>query len=228
MDINKKPDFIFFDWDGTLVDSYKALETSHNIVLSEYFGKPPLKKGLFKKYFGWQRHAVYRAIYGEDMAEEGRKHFEKVFARHHCEMVRVIDGAGDLLNILEALAIKAGIVSNKHGPFVRAEIKHQGWDKYLGVIVASGEAERDKPSSDPLLKAMKELKANKDTHNIWYVGDSITDAKCAEEAEIPFVLVDIEADNDGSEKKDKSELYDSAQLNFKNCTALKDYLLRLA
>ena len=32
----KKPDAILFDWDGTLVESLKAIHAAHNVVLTNF------------------------------------------------------------------------------------------------------------------------------------------------------------------------------------------------
>ncbi|HRQ62224.1 MAG TPA: hypothetical protein PLO23_12085 [Alphaproteobacteria bacterium] len=48
------PAAVFFDWDGTLVDSYGVLEAAHNHT-RKALGFDPLPEGAFASYFGKPR-----------------------------------------------------------------------------------------------------------------------------------------------------------------------------
>ena len=47
-----------------------------------------------------------------------------------------------------------GVVSNKAGAFLRAEVTHLGWGRYFGSVVGAGDAEADKPDPAPIHLAL--------------------------------------------------------------------------
>lgn len=161
------PKAIFFDWDGTLVDSFAFLEGAHKHVTG-HFGLPCPD---FHYYFGKPRDFIYQDIYG-DKAVEAEKLFSAYVTEHHAAQLKLIDGAEDLLSVTD---IPMGIVTNKRGDFVRREIEVFGWSDRFLTVVGAGEAEEDKPSAAPLAMAAEGFEPS----DIWYVGDSEADMECA-------------------------------------------------
>ena len=76
MDSLKKPKAIFFDWDGTLVNSLPFLTKAHNHVKS-LMGLPLFGDDRgFQHYLGMPRERVYNDIYGVERTPEAMKLFE--------------------------------------------------------------------------------------------------------------------------------------------------------
>lgn len=182
------PKAIFFDWDGTLVDSFAALEESHNRVLKSY-GETPSNPGWFFPYFGGEREVLYNAIYGAERAEEARHKFEAIFAANHCDWITLLDGAEEALTFLDELRIPYGVVTNKHPKFVTAEINHFGWADRFVSLVGAREAAKDKPSPDPLFLALERSGLGITPQDILFVGDTASDLSCAKLADAPCVFI---------------------------------------
>jgi phosphoglycolate phosphatase len=214
----KRPKAAFFDWDGTLVDSFTFLHKAHNHAQLT-LGIPQTSLDEFHVYFGRSREILYRDMYG-DKAEEARKHFETFVRGNHLKDLQPMDGAEELLRTLKKLSIPAGLVSNKKGDFIRAEVTNFGWDDYFVSIVGAAEAAQDKPSAAPLLLAIEKANITENRNDIWYVGDTETDLACAKEAGCPSVLVET-----SHEAVDYSGKY-SPVLVVKNCLELNEYLLQ--
>ncbi len=214
----KKPYAMFFDWDGTLVDSFSFLEQAHNDVLGK-FGMPLFEKGGFKQYFGKPREEIYPAIYA-DRAEEARGLFEDFVINNHKTLLEPMDGAYELLQTIHDLGIKIGVVSNKKSEFVNAEINHLGWRSFLVSVVGAREAEQDKPSPTPLILALKRAEIDGPIEDIWYVGDTIIDQKCAENAGSPFVYINHEGEVGNDILKTEPDVVAD------NCFALSDFMLQ--
>ena len=213
-----KPDAIFFDWDGTLVDSYSFLNDAHSHVLTS-FGFEPFKDDEFKLYFGKPREILYRQIY-KDHFEEAKIRFEKyVFENNH--KIQFLEGADNLLEALHQKQYLMGVVSNKKGSFILREIENFGWQKYFTSIVGAGEASEDKPSSAPLKMATERADIDLKTHHVWYVGDTETDLKCAKEAGCPAIFMD---GHDNAEKWIKEH---QPALVIKECRELQEILVAL-
>ncbi len=183
----KRPQAIFFDWDGTLADSYSFLENAHNYVLRT-LGRTEFQDNEFETYFGQPRQKIYGELYGEEEAQ-AQKHFEAFVTKHHRTLLKPVPQAGEFLSLLKTLDLMAGIVTNKHPDFVTREIEGFGWTSHFASIVGAGEAAQDKPSAGPLLLALERANFQGDSTDIWYVGDTITDYQCAQNAAAPFVYL---------------------------------------
>ena len=173
----KMPKAVFWDWDGTLADSYGFLNDAHNFTLTS-LGFAPFKEGEYKEYFGKPREILYPAIY-KDKGSEAMELFQG-YVLEHSHKVQVLPDSRDVLELFYQKNIPMGIVSNKKARFIAKELKHLGWEKYFKIVIGAGDAHSDKPSSAPLLLALEKMSLNND--NIWYVGDTENDLACAKDA----------------------------------------------
>lgn len=182
----QKPDAVFFDWDGTLVDSYAFLNDAHSHVLTA-LGFEPFRDGEFRQYFGKPREILYRTIY-KDKFEDAKALFE-IYVMENNHRIAFLDEADRVLETLHGLGVTMGVVSNKKASFIRKEIENFGWGRYFSSVVGAGEAKEDKPSAAPLLLALAQSGLAPETHHIWYVGDTENDLQCAAEAGCPSVFI---------------------------------------
>lgn len=172
----KMPSAVFWDWDGTLADSYGFLNDAHNFTL-EKLGFAPFKEGEYLKYFGKPRSILYPEIY-KDKCDDAVEIFQG-YVLKNTHKTQVLHGSREVLEIFYQKNITMGIVSNKKSNLIAKELKYLGWKQYFKVIIGSGDAHLDKPSGAPLLLALEE--AEIDNYNIWYVGDTENDLACAKE-----------------------------------------------
>ena len=214
----KYPKAVFFDWDGTLVDSYKFLHNAHNYA-QRALGIRECSIEEFGVYFGRPREILYKDMYGEQ-GEEAKGHFETYVRQNHLKDIIALPGAIDVLQTLKKLGIPTGVVSNKKGAFIRAEITNFGWDHFFVSIVGAAEAAHDKPSGAPLLLAIEKANIPHPPSDIWFVGDTETDLACAKEAGSPCIFVTTP-----HSEQPYSEKYSPA-LVVANCHALNDFLLQ--
>ncbi len=213
----KQPKAVFFDWDGTLADSFVFLRGAHSHVRNA-IGLPDLTQEQFDGYFGMPRELLYKEIYGDE-GEKAKALFEAYVMANH-KQLEPMPGAVELLKAITNMNILMGAVSNKKGDFIREEIKHFGWQEHFVSIVGAGDAENDKPAADPLLLALKKGGIDHDLADIWYVGDTETDLKCAQEAGCPSVFLQHKDDDGGL-----IETYNPV-LTIRNCHELREFLLQ--
>lgn len=212
------PKAVFFDWDGTLVDSFAFLHGAHNYVRSE-FGMEAFTLDTFAHYFGQPREKLYADIYGADRIEEAKGHFESyVTANHHT--IKPIDGAHDVLQAFSDTGIPMGVVTNKKAALVAKEIENHGWADYFVSVVGAGEADSDKPSAAPLLLALERSELGLAPEDIWFIGDTESDLGCAQEAGAPCVFIEDPDIHAGLVEKYKPFLM------FNNCRSFADFLLQ--
>lgn len=213
-----KPAAIFFDWDGTLVDSFSFLEAAHNHVLAQY-DLPIFEKGGFEQYFGKPREEIYPALYG-DKADEARGVFEGFVRDNHKRLLEPMVGAFKCLEAVHDAGIPMGVVSNKLPDFVNAEIDHFGWRPFFKSSVGAREAAQDKPSAAPLILGLERSEISVDMADVWYVGDTHIDQKCAVAAGATFVFID----HDDVGRADGMET--APDITLKNCQDLADLVLQ--
>jgi phosphoglycolate phosphatase len=91
-----------------------------------------------------------------------------------------------------------GVVSNKAGNFLRAEVLHLGWGPHFGPIIGAGDARADKPDPAPILMALEQL-GHPASRSVWYLGDTALDMVAARAAGVTAVLVGDAAHDGGVE-----------------------------
>ena len=215
------PKAVFFDWDGTLVDSLAFLEAAHDHIL-QVFGKAPRAQGWFgDKYFGQPREFIYTDIY-EAQSEEAKPLFEAYVRENHIGALQPMDGAQEMLQAFQDHGVPMGVVTNKVREFVGPEIEHFGWDAYFKSLVGANGASDDKPSAAPLLLAIDRASLQGlDIGDIWYVGDTRADMGCAKNAGAKMVYLEyLSRDDEWLEKY-------PPLLRAKNCKEITAFLLQI-
>jgi len=172
-------DAVFFDWDGTLVDSLDFVFDAHNHVRTG-MGFTPWTLAEFVINVKYSSRQLYPRIY-PGREEEAFLLLATFMEENHLKDIKLIDGALDLLEALAAANIPMGVVSNKRNVFVKKESTHLGWDKYFKIVVGAGYASNDKPDAEPLISALAEA-GLKPGERILFVGDTETDLLCARNA----------------------------------------------
>lgn len=171
---------VFFDWDGTLVDSLGLLVDAHNSVRAA-FGHPLWSREEFFGSITRSTRELYPILYGE-RAQEGQDILYKFIKEKHLDYLKVMPGSKEVLDMLQAMNIPMGVVSNKRNDVLVSEVEALGWQDYFGVYIGAGVAEKDKPSAAPLLYAVERHPADIALKGIIYVGDTETDLKTVAEA----------------------------------------------
>lgn len=181
------PKAVFFDWDGTLVDTIAFLLGAHNYARTQ-FGMLPFSMEEFTPYFGTPRAKLYNDIYGENK-KQAQNFFERYVRENHLTGVKPLPGALPLLQFLHERAIPMGVVSNKKPEFLVKETRNFGWEHYFKSLVGAGECEADKPAPEPLFLALERAQIQHSPPEIWYVGDTKTDLQCARAAGCASVYI---------------------------------------
>ena len=209
-----RPQAILFDWDNTLVDSWRTILDCINIAKAS-MDIPPMTE---KEFWAIPHHSVKNAaqeLFGKNWQEAEEIYYKNVREKH-LEGLSLLDGAAELLDHLTHQSdIYVAVVSNKHGELLRRESTHLGWDHHYGSIIGSRDTAEDKPSPIPVHEALKPagLKAG---HHVWFIGDSVVDVECARNSGcVPVVVGNAEASNQND------------IVHAKTCQGIKDLLGKL-
>lgn len=177
---------VFFDMDGTLIDSRVDLaatvnHTRRDLGLAELSQEDVLTHvGQGARYL--LAHAIpERADDVEALWEIFRSHY----AEHMLESVELYPSVRQTLEELARRGWLMGINTSKPAFATRAILEHFGLLRYFGnVIVAGGDCAEMKPSALPLRECAARLRGHRLSSHDWMVGDSWTDMQCATNAGI--------------------------------------------
>ncbi|MBM3468973.1 MAG: HAD family hydrolase [Alphaproteobacteria bacterium] len=170
------PVAVLFDWDNTLVDTWKTIFYALNDTLLA-FGLEPWSEEFAIASVQQSGRDAFPKLFGEK-SKEAQKFFYKLVEEDNLQGLNPMPEAQELLEILAEKGIPMGIVSNKNSTFLHKEVNHLGWKNYFGALVGAGDATRDKPAADPIFLALKNLNVSVSPH-VWMVGDAPVDWDCA-------------------------------------------------
>ena len=187
-------DIVGFDLDGTLLDTSGDLTAAVNHTLA-IAGKPPLALEDVKPMIGggakmMLEHGL-KASGG--IAEDEFRPLYRAMMAYYTEHVSVhtkpFPGAVDLLDQLDAIGVRYGVVTNKFESLAVRALTDLGlYDRMVTVIgVDTLGKERAKPKGDPIIELIARAQALGRGPRAVFIGDSIYDTMSAKAAGVPSV-----------------------------------------
>lgn len=173
---------VFFDMDGTLIDSKADLAATVNHTRRD-LGLEELPQETVIGFVGQgARYLLEHAIperTGDVIVEIFRSHY----AEHCCETVTLYPGVRETLTELVRRGWLLGVNTNKPNFATRMILEKFGLLRLFGdAIVAGGDCAEMKPSALPLRECAARLRGHRLSSHDWMVGDSWTDLDCAANA----------------------------------------------
>jgi phosphoglycolate phosphatase len=181
----KLPRAILFDWDNTLVNTWPTITECYSDTFTALGLAPWTTEEVQARAHGSLRDH-FPKLFGE-RAGEAERVFYETFHRIHLDRLEPLPGAADLLARCHDAGCYVAVVSNKVGDNLRVELAHLGWGKWIKKAVGARDAKRDKPAPDPIFMALDGTGIAPD-HDVWMVGDTPADLKCAHAAGVLPVL----------------------------------------
>ena len=210
-----RPAAVLYDWDNTLADNWGAIVAAMNHTLASFrlatWGEEEARRRIkaslrdaFPKLFG-------------DGWRDAREIYYAHFAAHHLDHLKPTLGAAALLDAVAAAGAYQGVVSNKTGRFLRAEVEALGWTSRFGAIVGANDAARDKPDPAPVALALQPANIQP-KQDVWFVGDNDIDMQCAHQSGLTGILIASPEHGGGGEALAALEF--PPAVTFSSCAAL--------
>ena len=177
---------ILFDWDNTLVSSQGLIEKALNLTFKS-FDKPIMTAQEIQKTSYLSTKDSF-ALWFLDKKEEAVNFFYEQITSQHLDYIRLELGAFELLQSLYKHNIACALISNKRPDLLKKEVDFLQLSPFFKVVLGSGEAQKDKPEPDPLLKALR-LMGQEPSSKILMVGDTPADWIAAKKAGCSAVSV---------------------------------------
>ncbi len=164
---------VFFDLDGTLLDSAPDLYAALKALCAEEGMQPPPYERV-RAVVSRGSLAILRCAFDGEAAVTARVPrfltlYEAVMARD----TRPFDGVAELLGEIEANGWRWGIVTNKPGFLASELVRRVGWDKRSSATIAGDTLAVKKPDPAPVLLACQ--RAGVSPHEAVFVGDDARD-----------------------------------------------------
>lgn len=186
------PSVLLYDWDNTLVDAWAGVTAALNATFTA-FGMPHWTTEDAKQRVRVSLATGFQTMFGAEW-RRARDLFHGAMRDGHLDHLQPMPGAAAALAAGQAWP--QGVVSNKDGPFLRAEVAHLDWDRHFGAVVGAGDAAADKPDAAPIRLALARLRVPA-APSVWYMGDTALDMQTARAAGVTAVLVGDAAHDGG-------------------------------
>lgn len=186
---NTKIKAVVFDFDYTLGDSTEAIVISANYAL-EKLGYPTKSTEEISKTIGMPIKDIYTALTGVE-SEEELPAFDQYFVEKIDQIVaehsELYPDTKNVLYNLKEKGYQTAIVTTKRSYQVKQILEKCEAMELFDMIVGSDNVNAEKPDPKGILHTLKEL--NLKNEEVLYVGDSMVDARTAENAGVKFAAV---------------------------------------
>jgi 2-phosphoglycolate phosphatase len=167
---------VLFDLDGTLVDSAPDLAGAANDLRAQR-GLPPLAFELLRPMVGAGARGMVGAAFGtrpgDVQFEALRDAFLARYAERLLDRTMVFDAMHPVLQALEAVGMRWGIVTNKAARFTEPIVDGLALRARASALVCGDTTPHSKPHPAPLLEAARQLDLQ--AARCAYVGDDLRD-----------------------------------------------------
>jgi len=188
---------IFFDLDGTLIDSVPDLTLAVNEML-QTLEKTPYDEETVRNWVGnGSVMLVKRALLGKREIEDeeideayfvhAHEIFLEAYGKHLCDATRPYPGVIETLTELKALGYRMAIITNKPHKFIHPILEKLGMDSFFSFFLGGDTLPKKKPDPMPLEHMCDMMDLPKESCVM--VGDSGNDMLAAKAAGIHAIGV---------------------------------------
>lgn len=185
--LQKLPQAILFDLDGTLADTAPDLIGAiHKLQVSH--GKIPTPYKELRPFASAGARGLICAALGvkpeDDVFEALKAEFLANYEADIAKKSSLFKGIVEMLQELEVREIKWGIVTNKAAKLTDLLIPQIGL-KHAGCVISGDTTAHAKPHPAPVLEAASRLSLT--ASQCWYVGDDLRDIQAGQAAGMPTI-----------------------------------------
>lgn len=181
---------VFFDLDGTLVNTLGDIASAYNYAL-EQVGLPIRTEDEYKGFVGNGSKVLSERIVGSNhlyLAEEVNKIAVRKYQEDCTGFSDSYAGIQDAIEVLHSRGIKLAVLSNKPDALTQEIVKTFFSQSMFELIRGLTDGEHAKPNPEQLLKMCKQMDV--DPRDCIFVGDSSVDVETAKNANMISVAVD--------------------------------------
>ncbi len=183
---------LIFDLDGTLVDTAPDLMAAHNHVMKKY-GENEKKLSDIKSLAGRGAWIMMQRSFKEQIKDEKTKklmvdEFIDFYSKNINKGSKPIKGIFDFLDWAKSKKISMAVCTNKREVLAIDLLKKINMYKYFEYVAGADTFEFNKPDPRHLTNILEIIDGN--VSKTVMIGDSEVDSMTAQNAGVPFILVD--------------------------------------
>lgn len=178
---------IFFDLDGTVINTLKDISEAVNYALNKYNLKTK-DINIIKTYLGLgSNHLIKEAMDGEclDIFDEVYQTYKTYYLNHYDVYSRPYNGIYQFLSKLKQKGYKLALISNKPDDLCKLLINKYFKDIF-DIILGQNKDFKAKPNKDMMNYVIDKL--NLKNNEVLYFGDSNIDYEFARNAGVDCIL----------------------------------------
>ena len=190
---------VLFDLDGTLVDTAPDLMNAHNHVMKKFGYKTRSAKeikSLIGKGAGtmiskslWSSAKIeLKKIKEKEIKEKMVKEFIEYYGKNLLVESKLVNGVVDFLNWCKEENISLGVCTNKQEHLAIELLKKIGINAYFDYVAGCNTFDYCKPDARHLTNVIEIMNGN--IKKSIMIGDSEIDSLSAQNASIPFILLE--------------------------------------
>ena len=180
----KKPEWLCFDLDGTLVDSAPDIAAAMNYALKA-MGLMPAAVAEVRSFIGdgayslLQRGLRHAGLEQPSEAEmsQAKQYFDQAYAEGISAESICYPDCENVLAAFSEQAIALALVTNKPRQFVPPLLQRLGLSDYFPVLLCGDDLAQKKPHPAPIQAAVAQMQ--KEVSSGYMIGDSVTDMEAA-------------------------------------------------
>lgn len=180
---------VFFDLDGTLVDTAPDLGWVLNHLLTRH-GLPTRSIDDIRPQASHGTQGLLKLGFGIDPTTPGfatlREEFLSLYADRLAASSQPFPGVSQLLDVLDARRIPWGVVTNKPERYTRPLLEALGLYARACCVVSGDSCARPKPAPEPMWAACQAAEVAPE--NCLYVGDAERDIQAAHAVAMPALV----------------------------------------
>lgn len=177
---------LIFDLDGTLVDSYEAIQDALSHAMSA-LGFAPWPPEETKRRVGRGLEILLEEAVGAGNVAEGVRLFRERYPVVYLEKTRVLPAVPETIAALKARGKALAVATNKPSDFSRSILDHLGLGHHFDLVLGPLDVPRPKPHPDMIHRILADLKVRPD--EALYIGDMALDAESAANAGLACLLL---------------------------------------
>jgi len=176
---------VFFDLDGTLLDTFDLIYESFKYVYQNFFNQNITREEIYP-HFGKPLIYSFGNLDAErlDQIIEAYREFN---LKHHDQMVKPFPGVEETLRSLKEKKLKLTVITSKMKNTAIRGLKLFNLDPYFDLVIGMEDTDKHKPDPAPVKLALEYLKLN--PAECLMVGDSPHDMLSAKAAGVRTVAV---------------------------------------
>ncbi|OGW78273.1 MAG: hypothetical protein A2Z83_08305 [Omnitrophica bacterium GWA2_52_8] len=178
---------IFYDLDGTLVDTRRDIVEAVNHMMGA-MSRRPLEPAAAESYVGRGLHyLISRCLETKDpkLIEKGSKIYRDYYVRHMLDHTQIYPGVREVLEHFKGR--RQYVITNKPDPFASGMLKALGIAAFFDTIVSGNGQYPQKPDPSAIHSLQKNQHCGLD--EILLIGDSTIDFETGSNAGVETVLV---------------------------------------